>query len=266
MVRGEEALLTTLHGRTEPAVLVEGRGLLGRAFAEAAEGGPDALVFARGVADSSCVDPGEYARETEFVVRALDRAADQGLPFVYFVGAPIYGDFREPVDEQTPIAPISPYGIHQARTEERIRAHRASHLLIRVPNVVGSGGNRHQLIPSLVRQTLAGSVVIQERAERDLIGVDSVVGAVRALLMAGIVNRTVVVASGISTPVPDIAAWLISELAASARTIVHPGGEAQQFRIDLLRALAPSAAQFESDYPRHLIQDLARRAPSAQHS
>ena len=245
-------------------MLVEGRGLLGRAFADGAEGGPDALIFARGVADSSCVDPAEYAREMECVDRALDRAADQGLPLVYFVGAPIYGRFGEPVDERTSVTPVSPYGIHQARTEERIRAHRTSHLIIRLPNVVGSGGNRHQLIPSLVRQVSAGSVLIQERAERDLISVDSVVTAVRALLLAGVVNRTVIVASGISTSVSDIAAWLMTGLGVSARIERRAGGETQRFRIDLLRSLAPSAAEFEPTYPRRLVEDIAR-GTSPQH-
>ena len=147
---------------------------------------------------------------------------------MYFVGAPIYGDFREPVNEQTPIAPISPYGIHQARTEERIRAHRASHLLIRVPNVVGSGGNRHQLIPSLLRQALDGAVVIQDRAERDLIGVDDVVGAVRALLVAGVVNRTVIVASGSRPPFPTSPGGSSPSLpprpaSSSSRAATHSG-------------------------------------------
>ena len=197
-------------------MLVQGRGLLGRAFAKVSDGVPDALVFARGVADSGCEDAAEYARETGSIDEALGQAAAAGMPFVYFVGAPIYGPFGEAVDEDTPVRPVSRYGTHQALAEERIRAHTASHLIIRLPNVVGPDGNPHQLVPSLARQVIAGSVTVQQAAERDVIGVDRVVDAVVALLNAGVTNETVIVATGISPPVRDLATWLLADLGAKA--------------------------------------------------
>jgi nucleoside-diphosphate-sugar epimerase len=239
-------------------VIVDGTGLLGRAFL-AAGTGPDALVFARGVADSSCTDPAAFARETACIDDALERAATGGLRFVYFTGAPIYGRFEGPADEETPLRPTSAYGIHQAAAEERIRSHRADHLIIRLPNVVGVGGNDHQLIPSLRRQVLAGSVVIQQGAQRDLIAATDVVRAVLALLEAGVRDRTVVVASGISTPVGQLASWLAEELGAAPRFDVRDGGEEQRFSIGLLRSLAPAAMDVPPDYARQLIAEYGPR-------
>jgi nucleoside-diphosphate-sugar epimerase len=239
-------------------VIVDGTGLLGRAFLAAGDG-PDALIFARGVADSTCTDPAAFARETACIDEALERAANDGLRFVYFTGAPIYGRFDGPADEETALRPTSAYGIHQAASEERIRSHRAEHVIVRLPNVVGAGGNDHQLIPSLRRQVLAGSVVIQERAERDLIAAADVVRAVRALLEAGVTDRTVVVASGISTPVGQVATWLAEELGMSPRFDRRDGGEGQRFRTTLLRSLAPAAVDFPPDYARRLIAEHGPR-------
>lgn len=236
-------------------MIVDGTGLLGRAFLAAADG-PDALVFARGVADSTCTDPAAFARETACIDEALERAANAGLHFVYFTGAPIYGPFDGLADESTPVRPTSAYGIHQAASEDRIRSHRARHLIVRLPNVVGAGGNEHQLIPSLRRQVLAGSVVIQDRAERDLIAAVDVVHAVRALLEAGVTDRTVVVASGISTPVGQLAAWLADELGTTPRFEIRTGGEVQRFGTALLRSLAPTLADFAPTYARRLIAEF----------
>lgn len=244
-------------------MLVQGRGLLGRAFAKVAVNGPEALVFARGVADSRCDDPAEYARETALIDAALREAEVAGIPFVYFVGAPIYGSFDGPVDEGTPLRPASSYGTHQAMAEERIRARAASHLIIRLPNVVGPGGNPLQLVPSLARQVLAGSVVVQQDAERDIIGVERVVDAVLALLEAGVANETVIVATGISTPVRDLATWLEADLGVRASILPRAGGDAQRFRIDRLKALAPAVADVDPAYPRQVIADFARQAADA---
>ena len=192
---------------------------------------------------------------------SLDSAARLDVPFVYFVGAPIYGPFRSWVDEDTPIHPRTEYGLHQARAEGRIRAHRARHLIVRLPNVVGPGANEHQLIPSLLRQARSGSIHVQEGATRDLIQAEDVAEAVTALLRAGVANRTVVVASGISTSARDLSVWLLAETRLAARIVASEGGEAQRFRIDLLRSLAPGAPVFAVDYPRRVVADYVLREP-----
>jgi nucleoside-diphosphate-sugar epimerase len=245
-------------------VIVDGSGLLGRAFAAAraghvaATGADAAYIFARGVADSTCREPEPYVRERTHLDAALAHASRSGATLVYFSGAPIYGRFDEPVDERTAIAPTTPYGIHQARSEDAIRAHAARHLIVRLPNVVGPGANEHQLMPALVRQAGAGTVTVQDGAERDLVDVDDVVRAVLALLDAGVVDRTVVVASGISTPVRDLASWVASDLGLEPRFEVRPSGDRQRFRIDTLRSLAPGVADHGPAYARDVVRRFVR--------
>ena len=241
-------------------MIVDGHGLLGRAFARADRGSGHALVFARGVADSQCEDAAEFDRELRALDAALGRAYANSLPLVYFSGAPIYGPLDGPADERTRLRPVSRYGVHQARAEERVRAARAAHLIVRLPNVVGAGGNPSQLIPSLARQSLAGVVRVQEFATRDIIAVDDVVRAVVALLAAEIRNRTVVVASGISTPVADLARWIAAALGVRPVVAASLDGEPQVFNIDRLRSLVPWAAAFGPDYPRRVIETYAKRA------
>lgn len=243
-------------------MIVDGSGLLGRAFlaarVAAAARSDAAYIFARGVADSTCRDPEPYIRERTHLEAALAQASLDGATLVYFSGAPIYGRFGEPVDERTAIAPTTPYGIHQARAEDAIRAHPARHLIIRLPNVVGLGANEHQLMPALVRQARGGTVTVQDRAERDLIDVDDVVRAVLALLDAGVVDRTVVVASGISTPVRDLAAWVASDLGIEPRFERQPGGERQRFHIGELRSLVPDAVDHDPGYARDVVRRFVR--------
>ena len=83
---------------------------------------------------------------------------------------------------------------------------------------------------------------------------------VRALLAIGIAERTIVVASGISTPVRDIVAWLSSDLGLTPVTRSIPGGSSQRFRIDLLRSLVPAGSGFAPDYARSVVREFARAA------
>jgi hypothetical protein len=241
-------------------MIVDGDGLLGRAFAREASEQPSAYVFARGVADSTCRDPAPYARERAMLADGLELAASRGLTFVYFSGAPIFGSFDAPVDERTQIRPITDYGVHQAAAERMIEDHRARHLLVRLPNVVGPSGNPHQLLPALLAQVRSGTVDVQDGAERDLIAVEDVVRLVRALLATDIADRTVVVASGISTPVRDIVAWLSSDLSLTPVTRCVSGGTSQRFRTDLLRSLVPGGVAFRPDYARSVVREFARAA------
>lgn len=60
-------------------MLVDGRGLLGRAFVAGADPDHEAYVFARGVADSGCTDPEAFARETALLDAALENSLELGI-------------------------------------------------------------------------------------------------------------------------------------------------------------------------------------------
>lgn len=229
-------------------MIVDGGGMLASAFRRWGDPSTPGLIFARGVADSSCEAEIEYARETTMLSAAIERARELGQTLVYFAGAPIYGSFGEPVREEQPLRPTTRYGRHQAEAEDLVRRSGARYLALRLPNVVGPGGHRHQLIPALAHQVLDGAVTVQMRAARDLIDVSDTVAVVQGLLVADVHDVTLNLATGICTPVADIVAEIVRIIGRSANMVWMQGGDSQQFDVSRLRALMGSL-DFDASYP-----------------
>jgi nucleoside-diphosphate-sugar epimerase len=239
---------------------VVGRGLIAQAFGTQAADLPDAIICASGVADSRCTDPSEFLRERELLRGLVRRAIVEDALLVYFSGAPVYGrSVGAHVEMAAALAPQSPYGRHKLACEEMIASSRARYLVLRLPNVVGPGGNPNQLIPSLVAQTAAGQVLVRAGATRDLLDVADVVHIVRALIRRGAANRILNVASGVSTPVEQIAELIRSILEVSASVTVVDGGDRQEFSTILVRSILPDYPHFDQDYPATVLQ---RHVPS----
>jgi nucleoside-diphosphate-sugar epimerase len=233
-------------------VIVDGAGMIGRAFQSESRHEVPALIFARGVADSASVDETAYARERTALAAAIVQARDSGRTLVYLSAAPAYGRFGQPVSEQTPLKPLTRYGHHKADSEREVIESGIRHLILRLPNVVGSGGNEHQLIPRLTSQILQGEVTVFRTAGRDLIHVRDLVRLTMLLLgrTTGIVN----VASGICTPSGDIVRWLIELLGVQARVREIDAGEQQHFDTSLLRGLLGDEAAFSDSYPQDVLK------------
>ncbi len=244
-------------------MIVEGRGLLAAGFLERGLE-IDATLFARGVADSTCVDEAEYERESSMLREAVEAAAGRRHPLVYFSSAPVYGRFdgRE-VAETDPPRPTSTYGRHKLACEAIVRSSTGPSLVLRLPNVVGPGGHPNQLVPSLVRQVLAGRVMVLEGASRDVLDVDDLVVITTRLLDGGAperlaaTNRTLNVASGICTPVGELVHRIASILDRQPTLDTVQGGEAQRFSIVRLEGLI-GELDLGSDYLENV---LSRRVP-----
>ena len=147
-----------------------GRGLLARAFAAHYEHDENAVVFASGVSHSQCEDEAEYIRETALLRSSLERHADARL-FMYFSTCSIFD----------PSARHSRYVAHKLQMEDIVSAHRA-HLVLRLPIVVGSGGNPHSLLSHLAQRIEAGQPVeVWENAGRYLIDIDDAAAIARDL-------------------------------------------------------------------------------------
>lgn len=212
-----------------------GSGLLARSLRPYAAEAPDALVFARGVADSSTTDADAYARETTLLDAALQRARALDLRLVYFsAGGAIYGPGDEPRDESSPTAPRTAYGRHNVGAERRIVASGTRHLIIRLANIVGSPQNPAQLVPALVRQAIAGRVVLQRGASRDVIDAADAARLVTMLLARGGDRDLVIVARGDSVAVPDLVERIAAILGVRPRIEPIERGEAQRFAVGRL--------------------------------
>jgi nucleoside-diphosphate-sugar epimerase len=238
---------------------VIGRGLLAGAFASAAETCPSAIICASGVADSQCIDESAFRRERTLLHDLTGRARKRDAVLVYFSGAPVYGRVIGLRVESEDAIPETPYGHHKLACEKVVAESEARHLVLRLPNVVGPGGNRQQLIPSLVNQGLNGSVVVRISATRDLLDVDDLVAIVAALLRGGVDNGIVNVASGISTPILGLVEVIAAVLRVSPAVAMADGGDRQEFSTAKVRGLLAEYPLFEPDYPNDVLR---RRVPA----
>jgi nucleoside-diphosphate-sugar epimerase len=238
---------------------VVGSGLLAGAFASAVEAGPSAIICASGVADSQCTDESAFRRERALLHDLTGRARARAAVLVHFSGAPVYGRVSGLRVESEDETPETPYGRHQLECERLVAESGARHLVLRLPNVVGPGGNPQQLIPSLVNQALNGSVVVRIGATRDLLDVDDLVAIVAALLRRGVDNGIMNVASGVSTPVPRLVEVIAEVLCVSPSVVVADEGDRQEFSTAKVRDLLAEYPLFEPDYPDNVLR---RRVPA----
>jgi len=241
---------------------VIGSGLLARAMALAVGAGPDAIVCASGVADSTCTDESAFVRERALLHDLTRRTRARGAVLVYFSGAPVYGNAADLRFEDGDATPATPYGRHKLRCESLVVESGSRHLILRLPNVVGPGGHPRQLIPSLVSQAFNGSVAIKLGATRDLLDVDEVGAIVAALLRHGVDNKILNVASGVSTPVIRLVEVISAVLRVSPSVAMIEGGDRQEFSTAKLRELLVDYPTFAPDYPvrvlEHRVPEIAR--------
>ena len=109
--------------------------------------GIDAIVHFAGslIVSDSVADPLEYYRNNTINSRALIECAIKGgvRNFVFSSTAAVYGNPAKPqVDEDDPVAPMSPYGSSKLMTEIMLRdvaaAHGLNHVILRYFNVAGA--------------------------------------------------------------------------------------------------------------------------------
>lgn len=233
--------------------------MVARAFTTVAIDVPAAIICASGVADSQTADTSAFHRERELLTRLARQANETHSILVYFSAAPVYGDGSRLRIETEPTIPRTPYGGHKLECERMITGSGARYLILRLPNVVGSAGHPRQLIPSLIMQAVAGSVVVRTNATRDLLDVDDLVAITADLLRCGAADAILNVASGVSTPVPRLLEQINSILGVAPTVTLVDGGDRQEFSIAMARELLPTYPQFTDSYP---MEVLIRRAPS----
>lgn len=234
---------------------IVGDGMLARSFFTFQHKLENALIFASGVANSLCENQEEYKREIDLLYKTLQSCQEKGSRIVYFSsGGAVYGNFTGIKDESSPVFPRRMYGRHKLFCESVIIYSGVRYLILRLPNLVGRGQNRHQLIPALVTQAIEGYAKIYRDAKRDIIDVQDVATIVVSLLKK--VDESVVlnVASGYSIPVLDIFSEIEAILGTSARVEILPGCDAQQFSISKLQSYLRDEIHFSPDYWRSAIR------------
>lgn len=142
--------------------MIIGNGLLARAFAQFFAHDPDVVVFASGVSNSTETRSVEFIRERDLLAPWLGSPSRR---LVYFSScALVHGPERD-----------SPYLDHKRRMEREVLASPRT-IVLRLPQVVGAGGNPQTLTNYINQRILLGErFQVWRHAERNLIDVNHVV-------------------------------------------------------------------------------------------
>ena len=228
---------TVLRERGHEVVAVRRRGGRARSFAaglDAVEGdagdpavrqlvaGCDAVLHLAGVPDpaSARADPARAVRENAgTTLNLLEGCREHGAGLVY--PSTVRAAVEPPPDE---------YALSKRLGEEVCRHHPGPATVVRLTSVFGPGQAAAEgatgAIATFAARAFAGEPIVipgNPRRTRDFLYVDDVVAAVERLAAEARWNETVVLASGIATPLLR-AAELVRAAAGSASMIETPGG------------------------------------------
>ncbi len=123
----------------------------------------DHLFFASGVSNSLETRSSEFEREFSLLKKSIEKYPEGRL--VYFSTLSINDQSKKD----------SHYVLHKLRLEEYIRNHTSCHMILRIGNIVGNGGNPNTLFNFLKTQISQGKpFTIHQRARRLLLDIDDV--------------------------------------------------------------------------------------------
>jgi nucleoside-diphosphate-sugar epimerase len=219
--------------------------MLARTFSRIPAEFRPACVFASGVSDSMCRDPGQFAREEALLRSHLEKHAEV-LPFVYFGTCSV----------DDPAAAHRPYIAHKRRMEEIVLTRNSGHV-VRLPQVAGPDPSPHTLLAALCRSIRAEAPVeVWRHATRNIIDCEDVAAIlVRLLAHSALPSRTFNIANPASLPVPLIIETIEEVLGMKADKRWVEEGAA--FEIDV-SAIHPTILalklRFDDDYLARLLR------------
>ncbi|MGB8940087.1 MAG: NAD-dependent epimerase/dehydratase family protein [Streptomyces sp.] len=183
-----------------------GRGFLARNLASLGTRHPHVTALAAGVSRTGDVGQDPYQREAALLYETIERCRrlDRTLLFFSTASASMYGGAGAPGREDGPVYPQTPYGHHKLALETVVRLSGVRHLILRLSHVLGADQPAHQMLPILIGAVRSGRVEVHRGACRDVIDVADVVSVIDTLLLAGVHDQVVNVASGVAVPAERI--------------------------------------------------------------
>jgi UDP-glucose 4-epimerase len=167
--------------------------------------------------------------------------------FVFASTNAVVGPARHfPIHEGTALAPLTPYGATKAAAEMLLSSYNAIYGLrsswLRFTNVYGPGmGHKDSVIPRLIKAARAGvtfDVYGDGRQLRDYVFVADVVSALRGAVGDDRWEGPVVIGSGVSTSVLDVAAMVreVADVDLLLRHVPAKAGEMPKVVVDVSHA------------------------------
>ncbi len=160
-----------------------GSGLIGNAFKERTiiDSIYPVILFASGVSNSSETNPKSFLREKKLLESILE-TKKRSEKLVYFSTLSIYDKHKKE----------AAYIKHKQNIEEVIHQKSQNYLIIRVPNIIGKGGNPNTLLNYLVAAVKGKrEIKIFKNAYRNFIDVEDLVKLIEELLISDAYNTTI---------------------------------------------------------------------------
>jgi dTDP-4-dehydrorhamnose reductase len=185
-----------------------------------------ATFFCSGVSDSGEKNPLEFERE-----RALLRMQDSNMLFCYFSTVSIFNPSKQ----------NSPYIKHKINIEQEIQAIFPEHIIVRLPNMVGEGGNGTNLFPYFMRNITEGkSVTIFDNTHRELMEVQLLPDIINALLETNF-RGSINAGFGDAPKVKDIYLHICSLLDTEPNMKIEKGEDAYEVDYSVFTTLMKNA-------------------------
>lgn len=118
--------------------MIVGKGLIAAQFQESDFSFENCIILASGVSDSSESRECQFQRE----ITLVKQHCENKLPVVYFSTISIYDQSKHQ----------SAYVQHKKNMEELIKTHASRYLILRLPNLIGTGGNPKNFVNFISRK------------------------------------------------------------------------------------------------------------------
>lgn len=224
--------------------MIIGSGLVASALKHSFSG-LECCIYAAGVSNSGCTDPGEFSRERVRLIEALASHTETER-FLYFGTCSV----------SDPGAAKSAYVQHKLAMEALV-CHHPRHLILRLPQVAGHTPNPHTLLNFLyARISRSEKFEIWERSTRNVLDIDDIAILVSHLvLQEGAVNETINVANPASISVSDIVAEMAKVVGKPA--VFETRASGSSYSIDCARiepAIRLSGVNLQGNYLERVLK------------
>lgn len=160
--------------------MIIGNGLLASVFKEEYNLNYNVIIFASGVSNSSETDINNFNREEKLLANTIE--LNKNSCIVYFSSAISY------------IKNKKAYLEHKQKMESIIKNSGINYLIIRLPQVIGNGGNKNNMINYFVNCIKNSTKFnVFKNTERSLIDVDDIKKIVDFLIINNIKNETIII-------------------------------------------------------------------------
>lgn len=214
--------------------MIVGSGMIATALRSTLPAHENTCVYAAGVSNSACTNPVEFRRESERLAATIS-ALPSSTKLVYFGTCSVFD----------PDAMQTPYVRHKLEMEAAV-ASRGSHLILRLPQVVGTTPNPHTLFNYLyARIARSERFVAWRQAVRYIIHVDEAASIATDLLTVESAEREII---NVAAPRPYSIFEIISALES------HIGKEAVMDVVDRGSRYSITTGRIESSIARCKIE------------